>query len=83
MAQLFFKYGIMAFEKSIEILKVAHNYSQQNRKVLLLTSSLDDTFGWQNGSDIPFSFNFILISFLAPKNQYKTNLTESRYIPYG
>lgn len=42
MAQLFFEYGVMASGKSIEILKVAHNYSQQNRKVLLLTSSLDD-----------------------------------------
>jgi len=54
MAQLFFEYGVMASGKSIEILKVAHNYTQQNRKVLLLTSSLDDTFGWQNGSNIPF-----------------------------
>jgi len=42
MAQLFFEYGVMASGKSIEILKVAHNYTQQNRKVLLLTSSLDD-----------------------------------------
>lgn len=42
MAQLFFEYGVMASGKSIEILKVAHNYAQQNRKVLLLTSSLDD-----------------------------------------
>ena len=66
MAQLFFEYGVMASGKSIEILKVTHNYSQQNRKVLLLTSSLDDTFGWQNGSDSPFSFNFIMTSFLAP-----------------
>jgi len=42
MAQLFFEYGVMASGKSIEILKVAHNYTQQNRKVLMLTSSLDD-----------------------------------------
>ena len=42
MAQLFFEYGVMASGKSIEILKVAHNYTQQNSKVLLLTSSLDD-----------------------------------------
>ena len=42
MAQLFFEYGVMASGKSIEILKVTHNYAQQNRKVLLLTSSLDD-----------------------------------------
>jgi len=32
----------------------------------LLSKTLVNTFGWQNGSDIPFSFNFILTSFLAP-----------------
>ncbi len=42
MAQLFFRYGAMASGKSIEILKVAHNYEIQNRHVLLLTSALDD-----------------------------------------
>ncbi|QIL50194.1 thymidine kinase [Weissella coleopterorum] len=41
MAQLFFRYGAMASGKSIEILKVAHNYESQGRKVLLLTSVLD------------------------------------------
>ncbi|MCM0582570.1 thymidine kinase [Weissella diestrammenae] len=42
MAQLFFRYGAMASGKSIEILKVAHNYETQGRHVLLLTSALDD-----------------------------------------
>ncbi|MBM7616833.1 thymidine kinase [Weissella uvarum] len=42
MAQLFFRYGAMASGKSIEILKVAHNYEVQQRKVLLLTSALDN-----------------------------------------
>ncbi|AIG66083.1 thymidine kinase [Weissella tructae] len=42
MAQLFFRHGAMASGKSIEILKVAHNYETQGRHVLLLTSALDD-----------------------------------------
>ncbi|KRN75282.1 hypothetical protein IV73_GL000445 [Weissella kandleri] len=42
MAQLFFRYGAMASGKSIEILKVAHNYESQGRKVLLLTSAFDN-----------------------------------------
>ncbi|WP_022791583.1 thymidine kinase [Weissella halotolerans] len=42
MAQLFFRYGAMASGKSIEILKVAHNYETQGRQVLLLTSALDN-----------------------------------------
>ena len=42
MAQLFFKYGAMNSGKSIEILKVAHNYEEQNKPVLLFTSAIDD-----------------------------------------
>jgi len=45
MAQLFFKYGAMNSGKSIEILKVAHNYEEQNKPVVLLTSSVDDREG--------------------------------------
>lgn len=42
MAQLFFRYGAMNSGKSIEILKVAHNYEEQNKPVALFTSALDD-----------------------------------------
>ncbi|MCQ9209223.1 thymidine kinase [Granulicatella seriolae] len=42
MAQLFFKYGAMNSGKSIEILKVAHNYEEQNKSVMLFTSAIDD-----------------------------------------
>ena len=31
--------------KSIEVLRVAHNYEEQGKKVLLLTSVMDDRFG--------------------------------------
>ncbi len=41
MAQLFFKYGAMNSGKSIEILKVANNYEEQNKPVLLFTSGID------------------------------------------
>ncbi|MDR2465601.1 MAG: thymidine kinase [Streptococcaceae bacterium] len=42
MAQLFFRYGAMNSGKSIEIIKVAHNYEEQNKNVLIFTSGLDD-----------------------------------------
>lgn len=42
MAQLFFKYGAMNSGKSIEILKVAHNYEEQNKNVLIFTSAIDN-----------------------------------------
>lgn len=42
MAQLFFKYGAMNSGKSIEILKVAHNYEEQFKSVMLFTSAIDN-----------------------------------------
>lgn len=41
MAQLFFKYGAMNSGKTIEILKVAHNYEEQDKPVVIMTSGLD------------------------------------------
>ena len=48
MAQLFFKYGAMNSGKTIEILKVAHNYEEQNKPVVLMTSGLDTREGVGN-----------------------------------
>lgn len=45
MAQLFFKYGAMNSGKSIDILKVAHNYEEQGKPVELLTSGVDTRSG--------------------------------------
>ncbi|MDO5457530.1 MAG: thymidine kinase [Atopococcus tabaci] len=45
MAQLFFKYGAMNSGKSIEILKVANNYEEQNKRVLLFTTATDNRSG--------------------------------------
>ena len=45
MAQLFFRYGAMSSGKTIEILKVAHNYEAQGRKIALMTSVLDNRSG--------------------------------------
>lgn len=45
MAQLFFKYGAMNSGKTIEILKVAHNYEEQQKPVVIMTSGLDTRDG--------------------------------------
>lgn len=45
MAQLFFKYGVMNSGKSIELLKIAHNYEEQGKRVMVLTSALDNRSG--------------------------------------
>ncbi|EHJ52874.1 thymidine kinase [Streptococcus macacae] len=47
MAQLYYKYGTMNSGKTIEILKVAHNYEEQGKPVVIMTSALDirDGFG--------------------------------------
>ncbi|MGT2887368.1 thymidine kinase [Streptococcus didelphis] len=47
MAQLYYKYGTMNSGKTIEILKVAHNYEEQDKPVVIMTSAIDtrDGFG--------------------------------------
>lgn len=45
MAQLYFRYSTMNAGKSIEILKIAHNYEEQNKRVLLFTPAIDDRYG--------------------------------------
>lgn len=45
MAQLFFKYGTMNSGKSIELLKTAHNYREQGKEVIIMTSALDTRDG--------------------------------------
>lgn len=45
MAQLYFRYSTMNAGKSIEVLKIAHNYEEQNKKVLVFTSHLDTRYG--------------------------------------
>jgi len=45
MAQLYFRYSTMNAGKSTEILKIAHNYEEQNKRVLLCSPAIDDRFG--------------------------------------
>jgi len=45
MAQLYFRYSTMNAGKSTEILKIAHNYEEQNKHALLFTPALDDRYG--------------------------------------
>ncbi|TBL78665.1 thymidine kinase [Paenibacillus thalictri] len=45
MAQLYFRYGTMNSGKSIDVLKVAHNYEEQGKKVLLFTPVVNNRDG--------------------------------------
>ena len=45
MAQLYYKYGTMNSGKTIEILKVAHNYEEQGKSVVIMTSAIDTRDG--------------------------------------
>lgn len=40
MAQLYYKYGTMNSGKSFEIIKVAHNYEEQGKQVLIYSPSV-------------------------------------------
>lgn len=45
MAQLYYRYSTMNAGKSIELIKVAYNYEERGKHVLVLTSALDDRYG--------------------------------------
>ena len=57
MAKLEFRYGAMNSGKSMMLLQVAHNYTENNRSVLLLKSEVDT-----KGNDF-------LVSRIGPKRQ--------------
>ena len=45
MAKLYFRHGTVGSAKTLNLLAVAHNYRQQNKRVLLMKPSLDNRFG--------------------------------------
>ncbi|MCH3904141.1 MAG: thymidine kinase [Lactobacillus sp.] len=77
MPQLFFQYGVMNSGKTIEILKVAHNYEAQHRQVALMTSGLDDRSGTGviasriglSRKAVPIDHDFDLFKYIEEKDQ--------------
>ena len=45
MAQLYYRYITMNAGKSIELIKVAYNYEERGKRVLVLVPSVDDRYG--------------------------------------
>ena len=45
MAKLYYRYGTMNSGKSMDILKIANNYEEQGKKVLIFTSVVDTRYG--------------------------------------
>ncbi|TMQ72732.1 MAG: thymidine kinase [Candidatus Eisenbacteria bacterium] len=45
MAKLYFRHGTVGSAKTLNLLAVAHNYRQQEKRVLLMKPSLDTRFG--------------------------------------
>lgn len=45
MAQLYYRYSTMNAGKSIELIKVAYNYEERDKKVLTLVPGVDDRYG--------------------------------------
>ena len=45
MAQLYYRYSTMNAGKTIDLIKVAYNYEERGKKVMVFTSGLDNRFG--------------------------------------
>ncbi|NGX55576.1 MAG: Thymidine kinase [Chlamydiae bacterium] len=48
MAKLYFRYGAMGSAKTLNLLAVAHNYTQQKKSILMVKPIIDDRFGKNN-----------------------------------
>lgn len=46
MAKLYFRYGTVGSAKTLNLLAVAHSYSQQDKRVIVMKPALDDRFGY-------------------------------------
>lgn len=89
MAQLYYKYGTMNSGKTIEILKVAHNYEEQGKPVVIMTSALDtrDGFGIVSSrigmrrEAIPISNDMDIFTFIAQLEEkpYCVLIDESQF----
>lgn len=45
MAQLYYRYATMGSGKSADLLKIAYNYTEQGKKVLIFTPAIDTRYG--------------------------------------
>lgn len=62
MAQLYFRYSSMWAGKSIEVLKIAYNYTEQGKRVTLFALAIDDRYGvGKNTSHIGLQQDAILV----------------------
>lgn len=90
LAQLYYKYGTMNSGKTIEILKVAHNYEEQGKPVVIMTSALDTRDGvgivssriGMRREAIPISNETDIISLVArlPKKPYCVLIDECQFL---
>jgi thymidine kinase len=46
MAKLYFRYGTVGSAKTLNLLAVAHSYSQQEKRVIVMKPALDNRFGY-------------------------------------
>lgn len=90
MAQLYYKYGTMNSGKTIEILKVAHNYEEQGKPVVIMTSVLDTRDGYGIVSSrigmrreaVAITDNMDIFNFIKnlPEKPYCVLIDESQFL---
>lgn len=90
MAQLYYKYGTMNSGKTIEILKVAHNYEEQGKPVVIMTSALDTRDGFGKVSSrigmrrdaLPISSDTDIFAYIQqlPEKPYCVLIDEAQFL---
>jgi thymidine kinase len=76
MAKLYFRYGCMNSGKSLDLLRIAHNYNELEEKVLLFTPSIDNRYG-QNKIKSRTNIEMYAISINDKDNIYNMFINEN------
>lgn len=87
MAKLFFIYSTMNSGKSLDLLKTAHNYESQGKKVLVFTSDKDTRYKKIHNNDtkgiiktrIGLERNALLLERFFRKEDYLTEIEQGEY----
>lgn len=90
MSKLYFKHGTVGSAKTLNLLAVAHNYKQNNSRVILIKPKLDDRFGaniiktragLETTADILVSSDDVEINFPSLENISCILVDEVQFLP--
>lgn len=91
MAKLYFKFGQMNAQKSMQLLATAYNYEESGKTVEVFTPAVDDRYGVGKVTSrvglereaLAIDKDFKLIDYVSEKNPNVILVDEAQFLPYS